>query len=539
MPHTADLRQLGEAIWTWRAATQPISGDDIPRIERPAGWLPDWSPDSIAERRTRVAEFEREHAALGRDVADWSVAEQVDYRLLGSALARVRWEIDVVRGWQRNPHFYIHQTLGLLFDALIQPPPFDAERASSLIQRVEGIPATLDAAQDNLAGEAIQPFAKLAIGALDNIGARLHDVSLGLTPLIGQHAGEFASAVDRARAALDSYAEWLRGRLGSMRSETAIGREAYVGFLRSVALIALTPEQIVASAEQELARSIAFEALEAQRNRKLPPPTLPSSVEEQIANERRDEQQLRSFCEEHDLLTFPKWLQHYLNLPMPAYMAPLRGVAVSDDLTSPSRLHQDGVHYIPVPRPDLPYFYLAMARDPRTLIAHEGMHYYQLALSWAHPDVLRRFYYDSGPNEGIGFYAEEMLLQAGLFDDRPRSREIIYNMMRLRALRVGVDVGLALGRLTIDSAAEALAQRVPMDIGTAREEASFFASEPGQAITYHLGKLQILDFLAAARRAQGDSFSLRAFHDALFLNGNVPISLERWELLGLRDQVPD
>ena len=71
--------------------------------------------------------------------------------------------------------------------------------------------------------------------------------------------------------------------------------------------------------------------------------------------------------------------------------------------------------------------------------------------------------------------------------------------MRLRALRVAVDVRLALGELTIDAAADVLAHQVPMDLATAREEASFFASEPGQAITYQIGKLQVLQFLSNAR----------------------------------------
>jgi uncharacterized protein (DUF885 family) len=178
-----------------------------------------------------------------------------------------------------------------------------------------------------------------------------------------------------------------------------------------------------------------------------------------------------------------------------------------------------------------------MARDPRTLIAHEGVHYYQLARSWAQANPIRRHYYDSGSNEGIGFYTEEMLLQAGLFDDSPRSREIIYNFMRLRALRVAVDVRLALGQLSIDTAAEVLAQRVPMDLATARAEASFFASEPGQAITYQIGKLQVLRYLSDARLAQGDRFSLRAFHDALLEQGNVPIALQRFETLGASDEL--
>ena len=109
--------------------------------------------------------------------------------------------------------------------------------------------------------------------------------------------------------------------------------------------------------------------------------------------------------------------------------------------------------------------------------------------------------------------------------------------MRLRALRVEVDVKLALGEFTIDQAADYLRTTVPMDPGTALEEASWFAAGPGQAITYQIGKLQILRMLADARRRQGDRFSLRAFHDYVWKNGNVPLSLQRWELLGLRDEL--
>jgi hypothetical protein len=529
------VRSLGEAIWAWRAATQPLSGDDIPRIERPAGWAPDWSAEAVAARRRELARFEREHAALGSALAGSAVSDQVDWRLLGSALARVRWELDVLRGWQRNPQFYVHQTVGALFEALLPPPPFSAERGGDIVARLDSVPRTLDAARENLATEAVQPFARLALSALADIQPRLGVAARELAPMLDVSVVE---RFDAAARALEGFAEWLRGRLGGMSTQTAIGRQAYVDFLRRVAVIDLSPEQIVAGARQDLERAVAFEAIEVVRNRDQPPWTLPASQAEQIEREKVDEQQVRTFCEEHDLLTFPTWLKSYVYRPIPAYLAPLRGMGVMDDLTSPSRLAEDGVHYIPEPAPNLPYFYLAMARDPRTLIAHEGVHYYQLARAWQQPDPIRRFYYDSGPNEGIGFYAEEMLLQAGLFDDLPRSREIIYNFMRLRAVRVDVDVRLATGELTIDTAAEELARRVPMDAATAREEASFFASEPGQAITYQVGKLQILSFLSDARRVQGDRFNLRGFHDALWVNGNVPISLQRWEALGLEDQVP-
>ena len=71
-----------------------------------------------------------------------------------------------------------------------------------------------------------------------------------------------------------------------------------------------------------------------------------------------------------------------------------------------------------------------------------------------------------------------------------------------------------------------------MDEQTARQEAIAFATGPGQAITYQIGKLQILKFLADARMQLGDRFNLRAFHDFVWKNGNVPIALQEWELLG-------
>jgi len=129
------------------------------------------------------------------------------------------------------------------------------------------------------------------------------------------------------------------------------------------------------------------------------------------------------------------------------------------------------------------------------------------------------------------------MLQFGFFDDKPRLREIMYNFMRLRALRVEVDVRLAVGTFTINEAADYLEKIVPVDRATARQEAVFFASSPGQAITYQIGKLQIVKFLADARLQQQDDFNLRAFHDYLWKNGNVPIALLRWEHLGLSDEI--
>ncbi len=122
----SDLQNLSADFWTWRASEQPFSFDDIPRLDRPAGWTADWSASTIARRRDELTAFEDRWKKLGPTVQDKSRAETVDYLLVGSAIARARWELDYVKGWQRNPWFYLDQTLASVFVSLTQPPPFDA-----------------------------------------------------------------------------------------------------------------------------------------------------------------------------------------------------------------------------------------------------------------------------------------------------------------------------------------------------------------------------------------------------------------------------
>jgi uncharacterized protein (DUF885 family) len=233
-------------------------------------------------------------------------------------------------------------------------------------------------------------------------------------------------------------------------------------------------------------------------------------------------------------LTLPSWLKHFTLRPLPPYLAALGDFTETDDFTSASRLDQNGIRYVAPPSPEGSYFWVADAKEPRIQIVHEGTvgHYGQLCASWKNPDPIRRHYYDSGANEGIGFYSEEMMLQAGLYDDSPHSREIVYNQMRLRALRVIADVKLALGMLTPEQTADFLEHNVPMNRDDARTEVVEMGETPGQKISYQTGKLQIVQMLEEARLKQGEQFSLQHFHDYVWLNGNVPIALQRWEYLG-------
>jgi len=505
-------------------------------MERPGGTR-DWSRASIDKQRKDLAEFEARWKKV--DPAQWPIARQVDYKLIGSALARVRWELDVNARWQRDPNFYIAQTLTPIVEALTVPGPYDAARSQEILTRIENIPSILKQGLENL-DKPPAPFATVAIQALENIRPRLHQMATALLKSTTLKERELNSATDRAAGALENFRETLQKNLPSLPQQTALGRDAYVFFLKDVALIPYSPEELLAMGWQEWNRAVAFEAFEKNRNKNVPPIKITDNIADWIKDAAAKELQIRKFLEAHDILTVPNWVQHYTLRPMPEYLRALQGFAEMDDFTSASRLNENCIRYVTEPSGKLGYFWQATAEDPRPITVHEGVpgHYFQLCLSWKHEDPIRRHYYDSGANEGIGFYAEEMMLQAGLFDDSPHTREIIYNFMRLRALRVEVDVKLALGEFTLDKAAKYLQERVPMDENTARQEAIAFSTGPGQAITYQIGKLQILKFLSDARMQEGERFDLRFFHDFVWKNGNVPIALQEWEFLGNASSVP-
>jgi uncharacterized protein (DUF885 family) len=530
------LEQFAADFWIWRARYQPFSTDDIPRLEHPEGER-DWSARSIAKQRAQLEEFEARWNRLDR--TGWTTGEKVDDRLMGSALARVRWELDLNRRWERDPTFYLDQTLTALLEALVQPPPFDAARTREIVTRMQEMPKILSDGEANL--HPVRPFAQLAIDSLQQTRPELLEAEREVAPMLkrgalqsGDVSVEFHAATEQAIVALEAYRAWLQQHLQGMPENAAAGRANYEFFLSHVALIPYTPEQLLAISRQEWERAVTFEQLEKQRNQGLPELKIAANIDEQIRNSERDEQAIRDFLELKGILTVSPEIGHYTVRLMPGYINALSGFGETDDF-----LHATGVRWANEPSPTLGYFWLATAKDPRPDMVHEGVpgHYFQMAWSHMHDDPIRRHYYDSGPNEGLGFYVEEMMLQAGLFDDSPRSREIIYNFMRLRALRVEVDVKLALGLFTIGQAADYLAHYVPMDQKTAEEEASGFAVGPGQAISYQIGKVQIMRFLSDARLKQGDAFNLRAFDDYLWKNGNVPIVLLRWEYLGLDDDL--
>ena len=210
-----ELDELSQRFWAWRARQQPRTRDDIPRLDRPARWRPEVEAALAVQRRDELGAFESELARIRPDQD--AVPDRVDHRLLRSALARVRWENDVLRV-RGIPRFWTDQALGPVFDALLRPG-VDAARVAEVTRLLRAVPGILAHAPAALSRPA-REFAALAVAELDGIAARVEACAQALARIDavpGSAAAELGSAAAEAGGALEQFGGWLAGGWPSSR----------------------------------------------------------------------------------------------------------------------------------------------------------------------------------------------------------------------------------------------------------------------------------------------------------------------------------
>ena len=111
------IQSLASDFFEWRKATQPATEDDILRLERPDSWIPDFSPEALERNKQKYVEYSTRLKNLSND--NWFRSDSVDFLLLHSAIERVNWELNILRSPYRNPDFYVHQTVGAVYELLL------------------------------------------------------------------------------------------------------------------------------------------------------------------------------------------------------------------------------------------------------------------------------------------------------------------------------------------------------------------------------------------------------------------------------------
>jgi uncharacterized protein (DUF885 family) len=164
----------------------------------------------------------------------------------------------------------------------------------------------------------------------------------------------------------------------------------------------------------------------------------------------------------------------------------------------------------------------------RTLVYHETVpgHHFHIALALEDPALprfrkIRAFGTISSITEGWALYAERLAAENGWYDGDAEGRLGQLDAQLFRARRLVVDTGLHTRNWTRQQA---------IDYGIEPSEVERYVVNPGQATSYMIGQLKIVELRDKARAALGPRFSLKAFHNVVLGAGTVPLQILQSEV---------
>jgi Bacterial protein of unknown function (DUF885) len=509
---TQSYRQLVALFDEFRASTQAT----------PTGAFVDYSPAAVETRRAALRSFQARLPNFA--VARWDRHQQVDYLAVRAQLDQQDFILNVTKPWARDPGMYVDELQRLAYTEL----PLDAAALALFQARLKAIPAYLVQAQVNLDAVAAD-YADLALHSLSNgdgVGHGMPYRPIEPAGLIGWFADLRGRAAKQqpvlvpeiasAQQAIAGFRDWLTANRPKMTTRAGVGKPAYDWFLTNVRLMPYNSDQVVTLANRELQRHWANYTTERHRNRKLPELQLPKSAREYEAQLAGTDAKIRKWLRDEEILTIPDYI--------------------------PPTYQEVGFNAPWIVRPTGPMFWEQVQfRDasPDHLHATFPGHRFDGMTGKRVTHPIRRYISDSGRTEGWGFYLEETALQLGLFDDRPRTRELIYIFGLFRAARTMGDVKMQRNEMTVPETMAFWKEWTPyLDDDVARTDAGIYIRRPpGYGMTYTIGMMQLQQLMVDRKRQLGDSFSIRDYHDYLMNTGRLPVSLLRYDLTGYDDEI--
>jgi uncharacterized protein (DUF885 family) len=530
------LVELERQYTFWSFEQNPTAATDA-GIHTYDDRLADYSPATQAAQMAQLRAYRNELAAL-EPPAGASAHARVDYLLIRANLEDEWWSRTVLRGLQRNPSIYEQECSNGIFSIVKREYASDETRIRAAIGRLRACPRVLEQGQANLT-QTVREFAQIASEDIrdgDSLyTTTLDEVARNASPATRR---ELAQAQSVALNALHAYRAWLDARMASFHAGGfAVGRKQYDWYLRRVLLLPYDSRQVAEIGRLELARDRALEMWEVARDAEMPAASPAPTFASKAAFLSYYEQSLAkliAFINSHAIVTIPPYIGPFHIVEVPKALA---ATYPGGFMNPPPMFSSDpqGFYFVPDFSASNQSFFVQQARQSvLPLLGHEGIpgHFMQFTYAYHNPDFVRHVQGDGVFAEGWAFYGEEMLMREGLYADDPGARRQVIHLMRHRATRIGVDVGLATGTMTLPQAIAYFQKNAGIDYVTARGEATRFAMGPGQAIDYVVGKSQIETLIGLVQDREGAAFEQRRFHDRLLSYGTVPYSTIRYEWLG-------
>ncbi|MDQ1347112.1 MAG: hypothetical protein QG573_481 [Acidobacteriota bacterium] len=530
----ATLAILATASTAQAAQVPPVTGysallalfDDWRVFEKPPlrgtdeNAAHDFTAATVARRHAELAGYRARLAAI--DTTGWSIEQRIDLELVRAEMNGFDFDVRVLQPWVRDPAYYAtvwaeqsdtpaHEgpTPHGIVDLWTYSFPLSTEDERRLTSELRPIPALLEQAQTNLTGNARD----LWVTGTGTVRAQVKDL-VDLETRVASNGAELRAAVAAARRATEAFVVWLDAQAPSKTGPSGVGKENYSWNLRHVHLVPMTWEEEVELLRRELARSHAALRLEEERNRALPQIPL-------AANEAEYQQRANAA-----VTKFIAFLRDRGLYPMRDFMDPAL------------RAHLGSF----VPLASRNFFAIAMHHDPLTLYTH-STHWWDTARmrEEPHPSPVRRgalrYNIWDSRSEGMATAMEEFLLHAGLFDDSPRSREIVWIMLAQRAARGLASLYLQANEMDIAQAKAFQVEWTPRgwmrpDLDLLGFEQQLYLRQPGYGTSYVTGKYLLEDLIRVRSHQLGDAFTMKAFFAEVNAAGMIPVSLIRWQITG-------
>lgn len=513
----ADLIALFKEFQEWR--DPPIITDTRAKERPDTVELADYSPATIARCTQEMEGYQRRLADMA--VASWDRSQQVDWVAVRGVMDEYEFVLKVTQPWARDPNAYVDQLLSLAFTEL----PVTGESERALRSKLEAIPGFLAAAKEQLtepAGDTAD-YALFNLSNEDNVNPGHPRRPVPPAGLIGWYEDllgrttaqpDLKPAVEAALAAIRDYRDWLSSNRASMTARAGVGPAKLDWFMRHVKMIPYSADEAKAVAKREVDRQRAFLALEQHRNRNEAEIAMPKDEAEYLQRLADTDAKVR------------KWMVDEAIIELPDFI--------------PTDWQVMGYNVPWVERAGPPNFWEQIQyRDPMPDHLHAVIpgHRFDGWMERNNDRPIRGDISFGDRREGWGLYLEEAAVQLGLMDDRPRTRELIYAMGLWRALRTYGDLHNQRNEWTMEETMDYWVENAPwMDRGVAGRYAYLKAS-PGTSLHYSMGMVQMYRLLSDRFLQQGEDFVLKEFHDDFMARGRIPISLIRYDMTGLEDDV--
>ena len=511
--------QLVAIYKTWRAFEKPPMKNGAPDYTQ-------------ATFTARMPAFRKIHQQLlSMDTSGWPVEQQVDWHLLLAEMNGYDFNFKVLKPWSRDPAFYksiftersdvpAHEgpTHHAITDLWTYSFPLSHTERVRLMNDLKVIVPLNTQAKTNLTGNARE----LWIAGIRDIKTQVTDLKELLTqPGVGSDK-ELSTEINAAIISTIDLVKWLEEKSATKTGPSGIGKDNYNWYQKNVHMVPLSWDDQVMLLKNELDRAWSSLKLEEHRNRKLPAIPEADSPESYKMLSENAAKSLLKFLDKEEMVTVKDYFKPALDEHLGSF----------------------------VPKEKRNFFYITSHLDPRPLFSH-FYHWFELAQmdKEPHPCEIRRTptlynIFDSR-NEGMATAVEEIFMNAGLYDDSPRSREIVYILIAQRAARGLGSLYAHANMMSMEEAGNIHMDYTPRGwMKTEKElrifEQHLYMRQPGYGTSYITGK-HLIDHAIATMARQQESkkeyFSIRVFLDAMNAMGDIPVSLGHWQLTGDGSQV--